>query len=163
MEKTTFQKGDIIKCFRGLYWHYGVYIGNSKVIHFSSGTGNEMNPLTAEIICSSLEEFTKGDYTEVDHKEPCAFTKEEVVGRAKRMLGRQRGCYDPFTNNCEHFANWCKCGRAVSHQSEIIAKTKTWLGILYEARRMQTERCYSKAENNPSIFCLVNNILSKEY
>ncbi len=162
MGKTAFQKGDIIKSFRGLYWHFGVYVGDSKVIHFSSGTSNEMNPLTADIICSSLEEFTKGDHTIVDLKERSAFTKEEIVSRAKKMLGSQLGSYDPFTNNCEHFANWCKNGRAVSHQSEVIAKTNTLLGIIYETRRKQTERCYNKAEKNPSIFCLISDILADE-
>lgn len=153
------QKGDIIKSFRGLYWHFGVYAGNREVIHFSSGSGGEMNPLTADIICSSLDDFTQGDYTVVDSKERRKFTREEVVDRARRMLGRQLGSYDPITNNCEHFANWCKSGRAVSHQAEIIANMGSMFRVLYEARRMQTQRCYDKAEKNPSIFCLVSDIL----
>lgn len=24
------------------------------------------------------------------------------------------------SNNCEHFANWCRCGKIVSHQKEAV-------------------------------------------
>ena len=37
-----------------------------------------------------------------------------VVQRAESRLGEQR--YDLLTNNCEHFATWCKTGRQESEQ-----------------------------------------------
>lgn len=47
---------------------------------------------------------------------------DEVVSRAQSRLGE--GKYNPFTNNCEHFAMWCKTGRPSSDQ---IDKAKAML------------------------------------
>lgn len=70
--------GDIIKVKRSFpimvynkeYWHYGVYIGNEKVIHYSSGDSD----ISSEnmIICSSLNCFLRG----VDEIERIIFPDE---------------------------------------------------------------------------------------
>ena len=39
---------------------------------------------------------------------------EKVVSRAQSKLGE--GKYNPVTNNCEHFAMWCKTGKSSSDQ-----------------------------------------------
>ena len=44
------------------------------------------------------------------------YTPEETVQRAESRLGER--CYDLATNNCEHFAIWCKTGVSESTQVE---------------------------------------------
>ena len=65
----------------------------------------------------------------------------EVLQRAMSRLGERE--YDPFTNNCEHFARWCKTGLGCCTQvNEVISYIKTvcgsgMLAILY--RRSDVE------------------------
>ena len=40
--------------------------------------------------------------------------RAEVIHRARSKLGEKQYC--PFTNNCEHFAMWCKTGKSSSDQ-----------------------------------------------
>ena len=43
------------------------------------------------------------------------FSAEETVRRARGRLGEEK--YNLVTNNCEHFAMWCKTG--VSDSSQV--------------------------------------------
>jgi hypothetical protein len=52
---------------------------------------------------------------------------EEVVQRALSKLGEEE--YDLFTNNCEHFAIWCKTGSLVSDQVTKLAAGLVTVGI----------------------------------
>lgn len=49
---------------------------------------------------------------------PRCFSPETVVERAASKL---RQTYNPFTFNCEHFAQWCKTGRKFSKQVRTTA------------------------------------------
>lgn len=120
MNMNNFKKGDVIKCFRGLYWHFGVYVGNNKVIHFSTRDNGDFDVKNANIIETSLDQFSQGCHTSVDNSVPARFSSDEIVNRAKRKLGTESESYNIITNNCEHFANWCKSGRAVSYQVENV-------------------------------------------
>lgn len=94
--------------------HYGIYAGNKKVIHFSEG----------KIRKESLEKFIEGagifNANEVD---VMAFSPEyiksisleESYKRASSCLGMTG--YDVLDSNCEHFALWCRTGRAISGQA----------------------------------------------
>ena len=48
------------------------------------------------------------------------YTPEETVERAYSRLGETK--YNLVTNNCEHFAVWCKTGISESHQVNSILK-----------------------------------------
>ena len=50
--------------------------------------------------------------------EQCADTPEETVNRARERIGETS--YNLWTNNCEHFAIWCKTGISESHQIEDV-------------------------------------------
>ena len=113
---NSFLPGSIIRAFRGFYFHYGVYVGDNRVVHFCSTTRNELDAASADIVETSLSEFSKGDIVLEDTQEKPVFNREEIVRRARKSIGTKLGTYNLLSNNCEHFANWCRCGRSVSTQ-----------------------------------------------
>lgn len=84
------------------YEHFGIYIGDGKVIEFSSTDGTipsakiTLNPMS--------KSFSNYFIYKLDPKD-VKFTPEEIVKRANQELGK--GGYDLIGNNCEHFAVWC--------------------------------------------------------
>ena len=53
----------------------------------------------------------------------CCYPADTVVERARSKIGKNE--YNPFTNNCEHFAMWCKTGRSSSDQVNKAAQMVT--------------------------------------
>lgn len=137
-ENNLIEIGDVIGASRGLYEHYGIYIGNHKVIHFSSTESDiSFNNAVIEtdisrfvkdasrIFSIDFEKFNQGmksvkfiddffemltgvDPSEYIPLEYHIFSPEETVERAKSILGKKG--YDLLSNNCEHIAMWCKTG-----------------------------------------------------
>ena len=113
---SPYNKGDVIYAQRAYYRHFGIYSGNDKVIHFAdkkSGFG-----IKANVVETSLDAFSKGHEVHL-----CKFTSPELcfspgktLKRARSRLGEQG--YNIFTNNCEHFALWCKTGDSISMQTQ---------------------------------------------
>lgn len=75
----------------------------------------------------------------VDKLEEPLYDREEIVRRARSEIGTKLGTYNLLSNNCEHFANWCRCGKLVSHQKilveslvDTVASTAPFLGALKE-------------------------------
>jgi hypothetical protein len=120
MDNCVFHSGDVIKAFRGLYFHFGVYVGNDRVVHFSSTGGNELDSGSADIVETSFSRFAKNDIVLIDTSVKPTFEREEIVRRARAEVGTKLGTYNLLSNNCEHFANWCRCGTLVSHQKIFI-------------------------------------------
>lgn len=129
MENNNLWIGSVIrttyKSSIGLeYHHYGIYDGWGKVTHFASLNGQSEK----RIITTSLEDFA---YNSVNNNkniiEVLAFEKDRVVNislnssrsRARSKLGNYH--YELFTNNCEHFALWCRTGCAYSTQAGNIS------------------------------------------
>lgn len=142
------QPGDVIGIMRGiipgLYEHYGIYIGNGRVIHYA-GEGDDFGE-NITIHEAPLSEFTRGDekqcfvvYFPENGKEPrkimydsnCVTDRkinipedvkgkvkinspEETILRAKSRIGEKK--YNLVDNNCEHFAMWAKLGVSFSVQ-----------------------------------------------
>lgn len=141
-----------VKRFGGLYEHYAVYIGNDEVIHyagqgddFSDNICIHRAPIE-EFFKDSEKMFvldfpdeygrpTKiayatgamifGDITDklrelVNSDKYHLYSPSETVKRAKSRLGE---CdYNLATNNCEHFAIWCKTGISESHQVNMFLR-----------------------------------------
>jgi hypothetical protein len=111
-QEQTMAKGDQIYVMRelmgfsGVYEHHGIDCGDGTVIHYRK-TG------TATVSRTSLAAFALGKRVYVKAV-AVAYLPNIVVTRAESRLGEQR--YDLLTNNCEHFANWCKTGRSESEQ-----------------------------------------------
>ena len=120
VNKLGFLPGDVIKAFRGMYFHFGVYVGDGRVVHFCSTGSNELDPQTADIQETSYERFSKGNKVTADKMEQATYEPDEIVQRARSMIGTKLGTYNLLSNNCEHFANWCRCGKLVSHQRTLV-------------------------------------------
>jgi len=96
------------------YRHHGIYCGEGRVIHFSGlarwprmGQWHLLPRLLrmSRVEEISLEQFSNGyGYKVVGHPH-ARFLGLEAVARARSRLG-ERG-YAAFSNNCEHFVNWC--------------------------------------------------------
>jgi len=93
----------------GLYSHHAIDCGDGTVIHYWIGG----LPLRASVERTTLEEFADGGVVRVRGYAACD-PPDTAVRRAFESLGA-RG-FDPLTNNCEHFAVWCKTGRMESSQ-----------------------------------------------
>ena len=69
-----------------------------------------------------------------------AHDKENLLSRLdarnRAMLGIvQFQSYNLVTNNCEHFANWCKTGKHKSKQMYKAIGTMAWLALLLIIKR----------------------------
>ena len=122
----TLQPGDLIQV-KGKYirqWfysHFAVYYGNGYIIHVdrpeSGGTVKVMQDVMVDKFKGSLvRKNNHMDNTIHFH----AKTPREIVLTARSMVD-QIWDYDLLTNNCEHFAAFCRYGRKVSLQSGGIA------------------------------------------
>jgi len=95
--------GDVVYVNRnGLYQHYGVYVGNGKVIHKTDKGVQEV----------SLEQFRRQSPTY--HIKP-SYKPKKALKRAKSRLGEKS--YNLFTDNCEHFSSSCSSG--FKHSSQV--------------------------------------------
>jgi hypothetical protein len=98
------------------YLHHGIYVGAGRVVHYSGlAYGLRRGPVE-EI---SLARFTDGRSIRVRaDAEPSNFDRCEVVRRARSRVGENR--YRLFSNNCEHFCEWCVYGEHRSYQVEAL-------------------------------------------
>ncbi len=115
--------GSQIRVNRGLYYHHGIYIDDNNVVHFASlEPGKELDPASASVVCTSLEQFLKGGTLEVrsynESELKVKRSETEIVNVALSRLG-EKG-YNIINNNCEHFSNDCVFGERKSEQTESV-------------------------------------------
>ena len=130
-------EGDVIGIKRPLgYEHFAVYAGNRRVIHFAAENGDFGNPYIHEAPFSAFLDGQKdffvldfscaqldfgGNTTTLPYDDlPRIYSAEETLARARSVTGlNEHGFntkYDLVSNNCEHFAIWCKTGQIKSYQ-----------------------------------------------
>jgi hypothetical protein len=118
---SILEKGDVIFARRIVYRHYGIYAGKNMVIHYA-GKENPVRPkITVEE--TTLDEFSKGDPVYViqfPKKADFLYSPGKTLKRAKSCIGRTD--YNLVSNNCEHFAYWCKTGRHESSQVKDVCE-----------------------------------------
>jgi hypothetical protein len=127
-------KGDQIYAMRpfagldAVYEHHGIDCGDGTVIHYYKGGGEPVIERTP------IEVFARGTpiYTK---KTPIAYIADVVVERAESRIGERR--YDLLTNNCEHFANWCKTGQNTSQQLLNYGLDPSRLGMVANRRAIE--------------------------
>jgi len=105
--------GDIIGVMRkrGAYAHYGIYCSDTCIIHNAV-------PVSQTIGHATVEELARHLQAQYGYH---LYTPEETVQRARSRLGETN--YRILTNNCEHFAIWCKTGVNESLQVTSMLQT----------------------------------------
>ncbi len=98
------------------YKHYGVDIGEEKIIHFYCSSVLKIHQ--ASILTCSVEEFSKDGLLQIDEVS-LEFSPEEIARRAEAQLGSDFDGYQIKHNNCEHFAMWCATGRRSGKQDLV--------------------------------------------
>jgi hypothetical protein len=97
------------------YLHHGIYVGNGKVVHYSGFAYGLRGGPVEEV---ALAHFAHGRPVWLRRSSPTDFDRREVVRRARSRLGED--LYRVFTNNCEHFCEWCLRGEPRSLQVEAL-------------------------------------------
>lgn len=130
---STFTAGDHIRVKRFLYAHHGIFVDDSRVIDFSGGRSIWEKP-DALVRARALKDFEgkHGVAEKIEHPQQIfgglgswperEYPPEEVVRRAEALcrVGTTQGGYRLSGSNCEHIANWCKCGAPESKQVRYI-------------------------------------------
>jgi HRAS-like suppressor 3 len=110
------------------YVHHGIYAGSGRVIHYAGFSRLFRRGPVEEV---SLERFTRGRGFTVKAQAAPKFSGEARVERARSRLGEDT--YRFWSNNCEHFVEWCISGASRSHQVETwrmrISNALTILGF----------------------------------
>jgi hypothetical protein len=96
------------------YVHHGIYAGNGRVIHYA-GFARALRRGPVEEV--PLERFTRGRAFQVRVHATPQFDGSAAVERARTRLGEDR--YRFWSNNCEHFVEWCIAGTSRSPQVEV--------------------------------------------
>jgi Lecithin retinol acyltransferase len=84
-------------------------------VHYAGSTRGLLRGPVEE---TSLDRFTCGREIWVRRRTAIDFEPSEVVRRARSRLGEDR--YRVFSNNCEHFCEWCLHGEHRSYQVEAL-------------------------------------------
>jgi Lecithin retinol acyltransferase len=121
-----------VRKFGDVIYHHGIYLGDETVIHFRKDV-----PFGTPVIeRTDIDFFADGRWEDVEvvpHR--MSFSPDQVVERANHCL-KNRGQipYSFLKDNCEHIANWCKCGEFRSQQvedgAELLDRVTYWTDIL---------------------------------
>lgn len=101
------------------YLHHGIYAGQGRVIHYAGFNRPFQRGPVEEV---PLERFTRGRPLRGNSWVAPAFAGEAAVARARARLGERR--YRLWSNNCEHFAQWCISGSSRSTQVELAQRVR---------------------------------------
>lgn len=115
------EAGAQIRVNRRMYYHHGIYTGDS-VIHFGEGdpTADMLHSENNIVHETSLKDFLQGGLLQVRvysrGEKKLLNPPEKIVECARSMLGE--GGYHFVRNNCEHFSNYCAFSEKYSAQAE---------------------------------------------
>ena len=152
-KKSAPDYGDVIYVQRLGYKHFGIYLGNNRVIHYAHDVNGVLcvhetdiesfldgdtelfacnfpdtygrpSPIIISNCIASPTFYNLGRWLNSNKKSKYRlYSPEDTVKRAKERLGETE--YNLITNNCEHFALWCKTGVHESHQVNDLIEVIT--------------------------------------
>jgi lecithin:retinol acyltransferase len=93
------------------YRHFGVEMPGGGICENSPAAG---------VRVVTLADFARGGPALVRNHSAGPEERVQTVERAASRVGERR--YSLSGNNCEHFANWCATGAAVSYQVLAVAR-----------------------------------------
>ena len=70
------------------------------------------------------------------------YTPLETLNRARSRIGESN--YNLFSNNCEHFALWCKTGISESHQISSLLDTLMMTDLKGHVIKMSSDMANEK-------------------
>ncbi|CAF1436232.1 unnamed protein product [Rotaria sp. Silwood1] len=126
---SQLKPGDHVSFYRSdfYYAHHGIVreasTNHLRIIHYYNTAANVWNSLVkgslylAEVVESEWDLKMDSDSEEIylhHYDDIECFSNEETLERAITNLGK-RG-YSLFSNNCEHWARWCRTGDSYSEQ-----------------------------------------------
>lgn len=151
-EKDNATYGDVIGVRRVGYKHFAVYIGRNHVIHYAhqgdricvheASMTEFLDGADSYFICDFPDYYGRPTETNTSifsvnsiignpyeklwgflkkYRDYHLYSPEETVQRAYKKIDEEE--YNLVTNNCEHFALWCKTGIAESHQIDDLLGT----------------------------------------
>ncbi|XP_042273922.1 phospholipase A and acyltransferase 4-like [Thunnus maccoyii] len=106
--------GDLIEIIRGIYQHWAVYIGDGYVVHLLGPEGF----VNARVKKEKLQDVVNNNKWEVKNLFDDTYKPrpiKEIVEVALSWVGKDVE-YSISDWNCEHFATWCRYGKAKSLQ-----------------------------------------------
>ena len=98
---------------RRTFTHHGIYVGRGRVVQYGGG----LRRGSVEEV--PLMQFSHGRPIWIRMENSEGQDRPEVVRRARSRLGEDS--YHVFTNNCEHFCEWCVRGEPRSYQVEELS------------------------------------------
>jgi hypothetical protein len=117
---------------RSAYTHHGVYVGGGAVVHYAAFVKHWHRGPVEE---TSLARFAHGHPVWVRPPRRSELECAEIVRRARSRLGENR--YRFFSNNCEHFSEWCVNGEHCSPQVQrLLTRLQHVSRALSELRRL---------------------------
>lgn len=122
INKSYISPGDVVRVWRGIYYHYGVVAHYNEIIHL---TGN--SKAQAKVQITSLGDFSQGEVIEKVSPILPSFPPEIVVTRALSFVGASG--YNISQRNCEHFAWYCKTNHSISLQFNRVLVITVLLGL----------------------------------
>ena len=143
------QPADHIRLERALFWHHVIVesvdkgSGEVNIIEYTNIAADFIqdnfrhpkNPGKAKVVRGEIKFDTNGNLYVIKHTS--CFDPETVVSRAESKLGERK--YNAFTNNCEHFALWCKTGVSSSVQINKAKDALKVAGTRYAKKLAQKE------------------------
>uniref|UniRef100_A0ABM0LV61 HRAS-like suppressor 3-like n=1 Tax=Saccoglossus kowalevskii TaxID=10224 RepID=A0ABM0LV61_SACKO len=126
------EEGDLLEFERGMYSHWGVFIGDGNVVHLTGQNdgikddiGNPTHLFSvwgkqfskAEVKCDDFWDIVSHCKAKINNKDSngrTALSKSKIVENALSKLGKIG--YNVLWYNCEHFAHWCRYGEEKSDQ-----------------------------------------------
>lgn len=145
------QRADHIRVERGPYWHHFIVksvdkgSGEVNIIEYTNtatgfiqdNSGDPKNPGKAKVVEGKIKFDTNENFYVIKHTLASCFDPETVISRAESKLAERK--YNAFTNNCEHFALWCKTGVSSSEQINKATDTLKVAGTCYAKKLAQKE------------------------
>lgn len=144
-ELAELVEGDAVEFKRGLYSHWGIYIGNERVIHVTvieeGGSSDACKPYHVSSVCGKrfnkatvrIDNFfhaarglkaVKNNSKDIDHPpRPVS----ETIETAMAMIGDID--YNLFEKNCEHFVSYCRNRTPLSGQVDTAKRALCQLSL----------------------------------
>ncbi|KAM3920557.1 phospholipase A and acyltransferase 3-like isoform 2-T2 [Leptodactylus fuscus] len=123
------EPGDLVEFYRGVYQHWGVYVGDGKVVHLTTGllgsSGSSCSSSSSlpgvgkgMVKEESLETVAGEDTYRVNNKydeKRNPRPADEIVKAAREEVGKKKK-YAVTCANCEHFVTELRYGSSYSDQ-----------------------------------------------